>query len=73
MNRDCKLQLLQGAACLLCAIVVWRYASSLLGTEFSGGWITGPLLEMKEVGSLLFVLALLLTFFYRRVAAAVVS
>src|SRR5258708_22614988 len=71
MKRDRKLQLLQVVVCLLCALVVWRYRSFLGGTEFSGGWVTGPLFNMKEVGSLLFVPALLLTLFYRQMAAAV--
>ena len=62
MTRDGKTKLTQAAACLLCAVVVRRYGSDLEGTEFSGGWLTGPLLHMKDVGSLLFVLALLLTF-----------
>jgi hypothetical protein len=72
MKKDRKPNLTQAAACFLCAVVVWRYGSSLEGTEFSGGRLTGSLLEMKDVGSLLFVLALLLTFFYRRIAAAIV-
>src|SRR5437899_1952881 len=70
MTRDGKTKLTQAAACLVCAVVVWRYGSDLEGTEFSGGWLTGPLLDMKDVGTLLFVLALLLTFVYRRIAAA---
>jgi hypothetical protein len=70
MTRDRKIKLTQAAACLLCAVVISRYGSDLEGTEFSGGWLTGPLLDMKDVGSLLFVLALLLMFFYRRIAAA---
>ncbi len=70
MTRDGKTKITQAVACLLCAIVVWRYGSNLEGTEFSGGWLTGPLLDMEDAGSLLFVLALLLTFFYRRIAAA---
>ena len=70
MTRDEKTKLAQAAACLVCAVVVWRYGSDLEGTEFSGGWLTGPLLDMKDVGTLLFVLALLLTFVYRRIAAA---
>src|SRR6266404_826947 len=68
MTRDEKTKLAQAAACLVCAVVVWRYGSDLEGTEFSGGWLTGPLLDMKDVGTLLFVLALLLTFVYRRIA-----
>ena len=70
MTRDGKTKITQSAVCLLCAVIVWRYGSDLEGTEFSGGWLTGPLLDMEETGSLLFVLALLLTFFYRRIAAA---
>jgi hypothetical protein len=70
MKKDGKTKLKQAAACLLCA-VVWRYGPPLEGTEFSGGWATGPILHMNDVGTLLFVLALLLTFFYRRIAAAV--
>jgi hypothetical protein len=70
MKRDGKLKLTQAAACFLCAVIVWRYGSGLEGTEFSGGWLTGPLLHMEDVGSILFVLALLLAFFYRRIAAA---
>ena len=70
MTRDGKTKITQSAVCLLCAVIVWKYGSDLEGTEFSGGWLTGPLLDMEETGSLLFVLALLLTFFYRRIAAA---
>jgi hypothetical protein len=70
MTRDEKTKLAQAAACLVCAVVVWRYGSDLEGTEFSGGWLTGPLLDMEDGGTLLFVVALLLTFFYRRIAAA---
>ena len=57
--------------CLLCAILVWTYGSDLEGTEFSGGSITGRLLDMKDVGTFMFIPALLLTFFYRRIAAAI--
>ena len=71
MKKDGKAKLKQATACLLCAALAWRYGSSLEGTEFSGGWLTGSLLDMQDVGSLLFVLALLLTFFYRRFAAAI--
>jgi hypothetical protein len=72
MKKDGRAKLVQAAACLLCAGIAWRYASSLAGTEFSGGWLTGSLLDMKDVGSLLFLLALLLTSFSRRIAAAIV-
>lgn len=52
-------------------MTVWRYAYSLEGTEFSGGRLTGLLLNMKTAGALLFVLAGVMIFFYRRIAAAI--
>jgi hypothetical protein len=71
MEKQGKSKVELAAACLLCIAVTWRYRIDLGGTEFSGGWLTGPLLNMEIVGSLLFVLALLLTFLYERVAAAI--
>jgi hypothetical protein len=58
-------------SCLLCIIVMWKYGFFLdyEGTEFSGGWLTGPLLHLYDLGGLTFVLALLLAFFYRRIAS----
>src|SRR2546422_3391021 len=47
----------------------WRYSLVLDGTEFSGGAVTGPLLSFEQAASYLFVLALVLTFLYRRIAA----
>ena len=66
-NRTQKLG--QAASCLLCAAVTWEYPADLYGTEFSGGRISGPLLDMYDIGRVLFVLALLLTFVFPRVAA----
>jgi hypothetical protein len=40
-------------------------------TEFSGGRLTGPLLKMADLGFLLFLLALILAFFFRRTAATI--
>ena len=71
MKKDLSRKSWQSAICLLCVILLWRYANDLKGTEFSGGWITGPLLDMKDVGTLLFIASLLLTFLYRRVAAGI--
>src|SRR6266567_7289402 len=45
--------------------------SPLAGTEFSGGWLTGPLLNFHILGGLLLAPALLLSFFFRRIAAAI--
>jgi len=65
-------QLLQAVICLLCAAVAWvSPVADLEGTEFGGGRVTGPMLHMHDVGSVLFLLALLLTLVYPRVAAAI--
>ena len=64
-------QVFQAGSFLLCVILVLHVTSGLDSTEFSGGWLTGPLLSMAEVGIALFALALVLTFFAPRVAAAV--
>jgi hypothetical protein len=61
----------QAAICLLCAFLVWRYGSPLEGTEFSGGRISGPVLDLSEIGILLFVVALPMPFVFRRISGAV--
>jgi hypothetical protein len=66
-----RTKLLQAASCVLCAAVNWRYKSDLWGTEFSGGSVTGRLLDLKLVGDLLLLLAIPLTFVLRRTAAVV--
>ena len=66
-------KLWQAASCLLCVVVAQRNSLGLEGTEFSGGHVTGPLLDLLDIGSLLFVLALFLTFVYPRVAAAIAA
>jgi hypothetical protein len=71
MKKDGKTNLIQVAICLVCALIAWRCGSAFEGTEFNGGWLTGSLLNMENAGSFLFVLALLLTFFYQRIAAAI--
>lgn len=57
------------AACVTCATLVWSYDFGLKGTEFSGGRTTGPLLHLSDLGLILFAAALVVTFFYLRVAA----
>jgi hypothetical protein len=52
--------------------VNWRYGSDLWGTEFEGGAVTGRLLDLKLVGDLLLLLAMPLTFVFRRIAAATI-
>jgi hypothetical protein len=63
-------KLLQAVSCLVCVVVAQRNSFGLGGTEFSGGHLTGPILDSLEIGSLLFVLALVLTFVRPRIAAA---
>ena len=52
--------------CLACLAIAGVRAVSLEGSEFSGGRLTGRLLEANYVGSALYILALFLTFFHSR-------
>ena len=47
----------QAIACLACASELWLYLDEFGASEFSGGWLTGPLLRMADLGSLLFLVA----------------
>jgi len=71
MLRGRRFRMLQSAACLLCAILVWRYVAPLEGTEFGGGRITGPLLQIANFSVLLFFLGLVLSLLRNRFTAAV--
>ncbi len=62
-------ELLQAIGCLLCAAVAWKHQIDLDGSEFAGGRLTGPLLTMNNIGTVLFALALLLVFLHSRTAA----
>ena len=64
-----KQNLLQAAGCLLCAYLTARDPYGLSGSEFSGGSLTGRLLDSSFVGFFLFVAALLLAFAFPRIAA----
>ena len=66
-----KQNLLQGAICLICGIVLYRFALPLEGTEFSGGTLTGRLLSLSMVSMALFLLAMVVTFFVRRFGALI--
>lgn len=70
MIKNLKTPLIHGASYLFCAMLVWFYFAPLEGTEFSGGRLTGPLLNMSEVGFVLFLLAGLLTSVVPRVAGS---
>ena len=64
-------QLWLAVSCLGGAALTLQNAVGLEGTEFSGGWLTGRLLAMADVGAVLFVLALIATFPFPRIAAGV--
>ncbi|HEY4762097.1 MAG TPA: hypothetical protein VIH75_00385 [Candidatus Sulfotelmatobacter sp.] len=64
-------QLSLALICLVGVFVALQNTKGLEGTEFSGGWLTGPLLWMAEIGIGLFLLALVVAFIHRRVAAAI--
>jgi hypothetical protein len=64
-------QVYQASSCALCVFFALKITDGLEGTEFSGGWLMGPLLSMEEIGTILFVLAVVATFVFPRVAAAI--
>jgi hypothetical protein len=64
-------QAFQAGSFVLCAFLVLRVMSGSDGTEFSGGWLTGPLLSIANSGNVLFILAAVLTFPFPRVAAGI--
>jgi hypothetical protein len=71
MRKPDAWQAFQAISFLLCLCLALQVTSGLDGTEFSGGSLTGPLLSMADIGTLLFILALVLTFLFPRVAAAI--
>ena len=72
MAKFRKPELLQAASGLLCAAVAWVRLDDIGASEFRGGWLTGVLFAMAVSGNILFILSVVLTFLYRRVAAAIV-
>jgi hypothetical protein len=71
MEKLSKNKVWQAAAYLVCAGVLWIRLDGFGASEFSGGRITGKLFTIAELGSLLFLVALLLAIFFPRVAAAI--
>jgi Na+(H+)/acetate symporter ActP len=69
MAKFGKPELWQASSCLFCLAVAWARLDDLGSAELSGGRVTGPLFLMAESGSFLFLLAMILTLFYRRTAA----
>jgi hypothetical protein len=71
MKKRGKQQFWLAVSCLVYVIVALRNTNGLEGTEFSGGWLTRPLLSMIDIGTVLFVLAVILTFIYPRISRAI--
>ena len=71
MNVRNREQICQAIACLTCTAVLWLRLDDYGASEFSGGWLTGPLFRMADIASLLFLLALPLTFWLRRIAGTI--
>jgi Na+(H+)/acetate symporter ActP len=69
MPKFGKQELWQATSYLLCLAVAWMRLDDIGASEFIGGRVTGPLFTMAECGSFLFIPALILTFFYRRIAS----
>ena len=67
-----KQKLLQAACSAISAALAFR-CDRLGGTEFSGGRITGPMLDAFSIGTLLFALGLLTVWMYPRFAAVMTA
>ena len=70
-EKNRQTAILACTCCLVSAGIALHNTDGLDGTEFSGGWLTGPLLSMSDLAILLFILNILVTFFFRRIAAAI--
>ena len=71
MRELSKEKATQALACLACVVVLWVRVDGFGASEFGGGWLTGALLRMADLGALFFLAALVLTFFLRRAAATI--
>jgi hypothetical protein len=54
MKKARNHQLSLALLCLMGVYVALRNSNGLDGTEFSGGWLTSPLLSITDVGILCF-------------------
>ena len=71
MGKLSKQKVWPAAAFFACVVVLWICLDDFGASEFSGGRLTGKLFTMADLGSLLFLVALLLTIFFPRVAAVI--
>ena len=71
MGRFGKQEFWQAGSCLLCLAIAWIRLDDIGASEFIGGRVTGSLFTMADIGSFLFIPALILTFFYRQIPAGI--
>jgi hypothetical protein len=71
VTRIRKQKLLLAGTCCASLTAAWLSLGTVDGSEFIGGRITGPLTTIADIGSNFLLLALLITFWYPRVAAAI--
>ena len=70
MEKLNKQKVWQAAAFLACVCVLWLRLDDFSASEFRGGRLTGKLFTMTEFGSMLFLAAFLLTFFFHELQPA---
>jgi hypothetical protein len=72
MKKPSKQQFWLALSCLVSIIVAFCATYDLEG-EFIGGWLTGPLFQWNDAGTMLFALAFVVTFLYPRIASAIIA
>ena len=70
MKKPSKQQFWLALSCLVSIIVAFCATYDLEG-GFIGGWLTGPLFQWNDAGTMLFALAFVVTFLYPRIASAI--
>ena len=71
MDKRYRQRMWQALACLACVGVLWIHLGDYGASEFSGGRVTGKLLTMADLATLLFLVAFPVTVFLPRIAAVV--
>lgn len=71
MSKLSRQNVWQAIAFLVCAGVLWIHLDDFGASEFSGGWLTGKILTIADIGALLFLSALAFTIFMPRIGAIV--
>lgn len=69
MKKPVKQNYLLGVSCLVAALLQIWFSSPLDGSEFSGGRLTGPILNSSDYGTYLFLLTAILALFLFRVSS----